>query len=227
MNLRLVIVPAALLTLVLSSPAAGQRPDQSRPVTDDPRFKATVATQKRINRYFHGVVLPKLKPCWDRVQGKGTVEIKYLYADTGKGGWAFKTIHGSKSNLPKGQEEAAVSCMQKAVAGTSFPREKSEKGASYLIGWAWPVPFPPDADRKVARMWGSGGGEGGGCDGWGSAARCLTCKGSPLNCVYVCVGSDTCEVQATKPGGFNSICTEGGQCASGGLFGLAGVMSIY
>jgi hypothetical protein len=222
-NLRLVIVPTALLTLVLSSPAAGQ----NRPVVDDGRFKASVATQKRINRYFHTVVMPKLKACWNRIQGKGTIEVKYLYADNGKGGWAFKTIHGSKSNLPKGQEEVAVSCMQKAVAGTSFPREKSEKGASYLISWAWPVPFPPDAEQQVARMWGSGGGQGGGCDGHGAAARCLTCKGSPLNCVYVCVGSNTCEVQATKPGGFDSICTEGGQCASGGSFGLAGVMAIY
>jgi hypothetical protein len=57
------------------------------------------------------VVVPKLKSCWDRVQGKGTIEIKYLYADNGKGGWAFKTIPGSKSDLPKGQEQAAVSCM--------------------------------------------------------------------------------------------------------------------
>lgn len=223
MNLRIVTVPTALLTLVLSSPAAGQ----SRQAVDDVRFKASVATQKRINRYFHGVVVPRLKPCWDRVQGKGTVEVKYLYADNGKGGWAFKTIHGSKSDLPKGQGQAAASCMQKAVAGTSFPREKSEKGASYLIGWAWPVPFPPDAEQQVARMWDSGGGQGGGCDGRGAAARCVTCSGSPQTCVYVCVGYSSCEVQATKPGGFNSICTEGGQCASGGLFGLAGVMSIY
>lgn len=227
MNIRHVLVPTALLTLVFSSPAAGQSPSQKRPPANDPRFQASVATQKRINRYFHGAVVPKLKSCWDRVQGKGTIEIKYLYANNGKGGWAFKTIHGSDSNLPKGQEEVALSCMRKAVAGTSFPREKTEKAASFLISWVWPVPFPPDADQQVARMWGSSGGEGGGCDGHGAQARCLTCSGSPLNCVYVCVGSDTCEVQATKPGGFNSICSEGGQCASGGLFGLAGVMVIY
>jgi len=226
-NIRLVTVPAALLTFVLSSPAAGQSPSQKRPPADDPRFQASVATQKRINRYFHGAVVPKVKSCWDRVQGQGTIEIKYLYANNGKGGWAFKTIHGSQSTLPKGQEEVALSCMRKAVAGTSFPREKTEKAASFLISWVWPVPFPPDADQQVARMWGSSGGEGGGCNGHGAAARCVTCSGSPLTCVYVCVGSNTCEVQATKPGGFDSICTEGGQCASGGLFGLVGAMTIY
>lgn len=225
MNLRprLVLVPAALLTLVLSSPAPGQTKQSG----DDSRFKATVATQKRINRYFHGTVVPKLKPCWSKLSAKGTIEIRYLYSDSGKGKWAFKTIQASRSDLPKDQEKAAVACMQRAVTATSFPKEKGEKARSYSISWGWPVPFPPDAEQQVARMWGSSGGEGGGCDGHGAAARCVTCSGHPLTCVYVCVGSDDCAVQATKPGGFDSICTEGGQCASGGWFGLAGVMAIY
>jgi hypothetical protein len=222
-NLRPVIVPVALLTLALSSPAAAQ----SKPGVDDARFKASVAAQKRINRYFHGVVVPKLKSCWGRIPGKGTVEIKYLYADNGKGGWAFKTIQASRSDLPKDREKAAVACMQGAVAATSFAKEKGEKARSYTISWGWPVPFPPDAEQQVARMWGSSGGEGGGCDGHGAAARCVTCSGHPLTCVYVCVGGDSCEVQATKPGGFDSICTEGGQCSSGGSFGLMGTMAIY
>lgn len=223
MKLRFVMVTAAFLVLAMSSPAVGQ----SRPAPKDARFQATVATQKRINRYFHGTVVPKLKTCWSRVSGKAIVEFRYLYADDGKGGWSFKTIQASRSDLPKDQEKAAVACMQKAVSGTSFPKEKTEKAKSYSISWVWPVPTPPDAEQQVARMWGSSGGEGGGCDGRGASARCVTCKGSPLTCVYVCVGSDTCEVQATTPGGFNSICTEGGQCASGGLFGLVGTMVMY
>jgi hypothetical protein len=222
-KLRIVMMTAPFLTLVLSSPVEGQ----SRTKVDDGRFKATVATQKRINRYFHGAVVPKLKTCWSRVSGKGMVEVRYLYTDDAKGGWSFKAIQASRSNLPKDQEKAAVACMQQAVSGTSFPKEKTEKARSYSISWVWPVPMPPDADQQVARMWGSSGGEGGGCDGHGASARCVTCKGSPLTCVYVCVGSDACEVQATTPGGFNSICTEGGQCASGGSFGLVGSMVMY
>jgi hypothetical protein len=226
-NLRLVTVPAALLTLVLSSPAAGQTPGQSRPASNDPRFQASVATQKRINRYFHGVVVPKAKSCWDRVSGKGTIEFRYLYSDNGKGKWAFKTIQASRSDLPKDQEKAAAACMQNAVAGTSFAKEKGEKARSYTISWVWPVPFPGDADQQVARMWGSGGGSGGGCDGRGASARCVTCSGHPQSCIYVCVGADTCEVAASPAGGFDSKCTEAGQCASGGLFGLVGTMAIY
>jgi len=222
LRLRLVLVPAALLTLVLSLPAVAQ--SQSRPAAD-PRFQASVATQKRINRYFHGLVVPKAKSCWDRVSGKGTIEFKYLYADNGKGGWAFKTIQASRSDLPKDQEKAAVACMQKAVASTSFAKEKSEKARYYTINWVWPVPFPPDADQQVARMWGSSGGEGGGCNGRGAKPSCVACSGSPQNCVYVCVGGDSCELQPS--GTFNSICTQGGQCASGGLFGLLGAMAIY
>jgi hypothetical protein len=219
---RIAIVPAAFLTLLVSSPAGAQ----SGPAPKDPRFQATVATQKRINRYFHGSVTPRLKTCWSRLSSKGTIEIRYLYGGGAKG-WSFQSIQASRSDLPKDQEKAAVACMQQAVAGTSLPKEKTEKGKTFSISWVWPVPLPPDADQQVARMWGSSGGAGGGCDGHGSAARCLTCKGSPLTCVYVCVGSDTCEVQATKPGGFDSICSEGGQCASGGSFGLAGTMVIY
>lgn len=222
MKKRIAIVPAAFLTLLVSSPAGGQ----SRPAPKNPRFQATVATQKRINRYFHGSVAPRLKACWSRLSGKGTIEIRYLYGDGAKG-WSFQSIQASRSDLPKDQEKAAVACMQQAVAGTSFPREKTEKGKTSSISWAWPVPLPPDADQQVARMWGSSGGEGGGCDGHGAPARCVTCSGSPLTCVYVCVGSDSCEVQSTTPGGFNSICSEGGQCASGGPFGLAGSLIMY
>jgi len=222
-KLRPATAATTLLALVLASPLAGQ----AKQAGDDARKKATVATQKRINHYFHDAVFPKLKPCWDRLAGKGSIEIKYLYTDNGKGGWGLKTIPGRKSDLAKGPEDAAVSCMQKAVAGTSFPRESGEKGKSFLVSWVWPVPLPPDAEQQMARMWGSSGGEGGGCDGHGASARCVTCSGSPLSCVYVCVGSDSCEVQATKPGGFDSICSEGGKCASGGLFGLVVTVAIY
>ena len=226
MKPRYVLVPAvAFVALAASSLAQSQSQSPSRPKADDARFRATVATQKAINRYFHSAVMPKLKPCWGRVQGKGTVVVKYLYADNGKGGWSFQSIAGSRSDLPKGQEKAAVDCMQQAARGTSFPKEKTDKGKSYLIGWAWPVPLPPDADQQVARMLGSNGGEGGGCDGRGAEALCLTCAGR--DCPWVCVGYNECTQQATKPGGFDSICTVGGQCASGGPFGLAGRLSIY
>jgi hypothetical protein len=191
------------------------------------KLKDSVATQKVINGYFHATVVPRLKRCWDRVQGSGTVEMQYRYELDSREAWAFRSIRAGRSDLPKDQTEAAVSCMQEAASGTSFPREKRGKATFYLIDWVWPVPLPPDADRQIEMMRGAAGGAGGGCDGRGAPARCVTCSGSPLTCMYVCVGSSTCEVQATTPGGFNSICSEGGQCASGGPFGVVGGIYIY
>lgn len=213
-------------TVEETAPIVPDKPVQQPPGLEGGRLRESVATQKRINRYFHTVVVPKLNTCWDQVQGKGTIEMGYWFEDDAKGGWAFKTLRGGKSTLPKGQDEVALTCMQKAVTATSFPKE-GDTGASYFIDWNWPVPMPPDADQQVARMVGSSGGEGTGCDGHGASARCVTCSGSPLTCIYVCVGSDTCQVQAPTPGGFNSICTEGGKCASGGLFGVVGGVIMY
>jgi hypothetical protein len=191
------------------------------------KLKESVATQKAINDYFHASVVPRLKTCWGRLEGRGSIEIQYRFEDDGKGAWAFKTLRAGRSDLPKGQTDVAASCMQQAVSGTSFSRDQTAKSRSYSIDWTWPVPLPADADLQVARMRGAVGGEGSGCDGHGAPARCVTCSGSPLSCIYVCVGSDTCEVQATTPGGFNSICTEGGQCASGGPFGVVGGVVMY
>jgi len=190
------------------------------------RLKESVAEQKRINRYFHTVVVPKLKTCWDQLEGKGAIEMKFRYEDNAKGEWAFKMLEGGKSNLPEGQAEAALACMRKAVTATSFPREKSDTGASYSINWDWPVPMPPDAAQQVERMLGSGGGEGGGCDGHGASARCVTCSGG--SCIYVCVGYDSCTIPARSPDPtVIRMCQEQGKCASGGPFGVVGGVIMY
>jgi hypothetical protein len=194
------------------------------------RLKESVATQKRINRYFHSVVMPKLKNCWNRIQGNGTIEIKYSYEDKGKEEWAFQTLNVGKSDLPKGQDEVALACMQEAVASTSFPKEKTDRGgASYSINWSWPVPLPPDAAEQAEAMFRSNGGVGGGCDGHGAAASCVTCSGQPVSCTAVCVGGDPpCDIKENPlPGGFSRICTVGSGCASGGAFGVVGGMFIY
>ena len=194
------------------------------------RLKESVAEQKRINRYFHAVVVPKLKPCWDQLQGKGTIEMKFRYEDNAKGEWAFKTLEGGKSNLPKGQDEAALACMQKAVTATSFPREKSDTGASYSINWDWPVPLPQDAAQRVERMLGSSGGAGTGCDGEGASARCVKCSGSSgdYSCPYVCVGYDSCTIPAPSPDPtVIRMCQQQGKCASGGPFGVVGGIIMY
>lgn len=201
-----------------------------RGALENGKLEESVATQKRINRYFHSVVMPKLKTCWNQIQGSGTIEMQYSYEDKAKEGWAFKTLKVGKSDLPKGQDEVALACMQKAVTATSFQKEKGDVGASYSINWSWPVPFPTDAPQQAEAMFRSNGGSGeGGCDGHGAAASCVTCAGYPVSCVAVCVGGNPpCEMTENPlRGGFRRSCQVGTGCASGGSFGVVGGWVIY
>jgi hypothetical protein len=213
----------AVAVVALASCAKGQQRQ-----ADDGRREESVAEQKRINRYFHDAVVPKLRPCWDQIQARGTIEIQYVYENDANRGWAFKTLKGGKSTLPQGQDEAALRCMQNAVAGTSLPMEDSRAGASYSISWEWPVPLPPDAAQQAEAMWrGVGGGGGTGCDGRGAPARCIAC-GEGKTCMTVCVGYDTCTIPAPSPDpSVIRMCMEQGKCASGGPFGVVSGAAMY
>lgn len=215
-----VAVIMVLFVAALScKPAVAPSPD-----LEGGKLQESVATQKRINGYFNSEVLPRLKTCWDRVQGKGTIEMKYRYENDAKGVWAFKTLEIGKSDLPDGQNATALACMQDAVTATSFPREATDTGESYLIDWVWPVPLPPDTAQQIARMLGSSGGQGTGCDGHGAAAKCMTCSGFPTECLTVCVGEEPPCTISQYPGGTKTCSASGTKCASGGLFGVVGVI---
>ena len=221
-KVRAVPIVVAILALAAFAEARTPAPAKKRSPRDETRFRASVAVQKTVNRYFLTAVLPKLKNCWKGVKGKGSIEINSIFGDDRQGGWAFQKIQGSLTHLPKDQAAAAVSCMESAATGTSFPRDQDEKAVSYLVSWTWPVPLPADVERRIERALASGGGQGAGCDGRGSPPRCVACTGSPLMCAYVCVGGTRCEVQAIRPDNLNSSCTQFGKCASGGLLGVVG-----
>src|SRR5688572_9802152 len=154
------------------------KPPDPRPDVEGGRLKESVETQKVINRYFHDSVLPRLKPCWDRLQGSGSVQMKYVYArnDTQ---WTMKTVEVSESRLPQDQTALATSCMREAVAGSSLavdslPVDKEVAVVNkdlYVLNWTWPVPLPPDAEDQYAQMLKDNGGGGGnsGCDGFGAS----------------------------------------------------------
>ena len=188
------------------------------------RLKESVQTQKTINRYFQDVVVPKVKPCWDGLQGTGTIELKFVYVKAGAG-WTGSTVEAGESALAPDQSAAAAKCMQEAVQGTALPLRLTGDDESYALNWSWPVPLPTDAVAQFARMQNEeGGGDGTGCDGHGAKARCVTCAGQPLSCIGVCVGGDPpCSMTENPlPGGFSRTCTVGSGCASGGLFGVVG-----
>lgn len=193
--------------------------------TESDSFKRSVATQKRLNRYFHDQVVPKLEDCWGRIQGKGTIEVKYTFVKDEKGGWVFERLEGGSSSLPEGQDHVALACMQEAVTATSFSYEEEDsKAESFVVYWNWPVPLPANIEQQADAMFRSVGGVGGGCDGKGAAARCYTC-GEQVECLTVCVGYDTCSIN--HGGGFK-WCSEGTKaCASGGPFGLGGGVIMY
>jgi len=189
-------------------------------------LEKTITTQQRLNRYFHGDVVPKLRDCWSRVQGEGTIAVKYTYTK-GSGRWMFDRLEVSQSTLPRGQDAVALKCMQDAVRGTSYPVEQGEGNQnSFVLNWNWPVPFPANATEQTNAMFAAraagGGTGGGGCDGQGTAARCFSCdhESKSIACLKVCVGYTTCTLGET-------YCRAEGSCASGGPFGVAGGYIMY
>jgi hypothetical protein len=217
----------AIIAIIVASLSCKPEVKPSSPEPEGGKLQQSIAAQKRINSYFLSAVMPKLKTCWDRVQGKGTIEMKYRYENDKRGGWAFKTLEVGKSGLPKGENAKALACMQDAVKGTSFPREGSETHESYLIDWEWPVPLPPDAEQQMERMIGTngGGGGGGGCDGHGAEAKCVSCS-DKAECLTVCVGEEPpCHI-IEYPGQWKT-CSCVNDCASGGPFGFVGGMVMY
>jgi len=181
----------------------------------------TVATQQRLNRYFHGQVIPKLKNCWSRLQGRGTIEIEHVYTRDARGNWTADKLTVGTSNLPREQVQMALQCMQDSVSGSSFPADGEDgKGNRYLVNWTWPVPFPVDAAKLTTAMFASKpkGGGGGGCDGYGTLAKCFTCATATI-CKKVCVGYKNCSITYSDG---KRVCTESESCASGGPFGLGG-----
>ncbi len=227
----ILVVTVTLITVALTMLYAHSRTQNAnRQVSQVPRrdsnagqriaLEKTITTQQRLNRYFHGDVVPKLRDCWSRIQGKGTIALKYTYTK-GSGKWMFDKLEVSQSTLPRGQDAVALRCMQDAVRSTSYPVEQGEGNQNiFVLNWSWPVPFPANAAELTnamfaARAAGGGGGGTGGCDGHGAQAACFTCGADAESCLKVCVGYDTCTI--SRHG-----CGSSGACASGGPFGAAG-----
>jgi Tfp pilus assembly protein PilV len=229
----LVLIVIALVFAYSQSPLQSAQTRQTATTTQTFTIERQVATQQRINRYFHGDVVPKLKRCWSSVQGKGTIALKYTYTKAG-GRWMFNRLETEQSTLPRGQASIASRCMSAAVRGTSFPSDGTESTATtYVLKWTWPVPFPANAAQLTSTMFAvranNGGSESGGCDGRGAPKKCYTC-GTGGSCLAVCVGSTECKTTTEAKGGSSITTCEvtQGNCASGGGFGVTGGgMVIY
>lgn len=215
------VVVLSLITLMFAYSQSPRRITQTRPTptVQSVTIERVVNTQQRLNRYFHGDVVPKLKNCWSNVKGKGRISLKYTYTKT-RGRWFLSRLETKQSTLPTGQDVVAQRCMLEAVRGSSFEVEADESSQNtFVLNWKWPVPFPVNEAQLTRAMFAakptSDGG--GGCDGWGTEPSCFACKPT---CDQVCVGYSNCDGDE-----IGTKCW--GKCASGGPFGVSGGTTIF
>lgn len=197
-----------------------QTPQAASRITDEQRLEKTITTQQRINRYFHGSVIPNLRNCWSRVQGQGTIQIVHSYKRDASGKWVVEKLAAGNSTLPRAQQAVALQCMQDAVRGTSFPVEPEDAdGKQYAVKWTWPVPFPANAEEQTRTMFAAK--SAGGTWGCGNVPpNCVECSYSGAACFDVCNGYHYCEVAG---GG----CQAAYRCTTGSPFAVAGRGVIY
>ncbi len=189
-------------------------------------FDDTVTLQAHVNSYFHADVIPPLRECWDELNTEGSVTFVHHYGLDGNDGWMPVRLELGVSTLTDPENQIALTCMRKAVAGTVMPVGAIEAGEQELVlHWRWAVPLPTEMPERKALFLGAGGRVGSldndfGCDGNGAVANCMNCDGLESACVTACVGYNTCEEKFDAGG---AICIAKGACASGGAFGSVGI----
>lgn len=217
------IVCGVLLVAAVTSVACTTSPPPPLHISGG---KDVIASQNRLNRYFHQDVLPKAKACWSRLQGEGTIDLEFIYKRTGTR-WAWERLSVAGSTLREDQKSLAQRCMEASVKGTSFRAEDDDgEAAEFLVDWRWPVPWPEDI-TTVARL-ASGGITWGEC-GLGKSAKCQDClvdkTTKKLSCKSACSGYTNCT--ANPDGNGCSLGPKSPACVSGYGFGNAGGAVIY
>ena len=220
------------LAVALEPSAHGQTPVSCQPgdfaAKSSISWEQAVATQDRVNRYFHHDVIPRLAGCWDRLS-KGTLVVRFQYQRSGDRWFAGRSTL-QKSTLPKDQASLAFRCLQEAVVDSSFPVDASDgDSTSYLVSWSFPVPWPKDDAEAiiVALDNGGGTGSGGGCGGPENPPACYDCHyihvlGGISLCVPTCAGYAECQ---KIPNG--CYFPGGTRCITGRVNGNLGGVVIY
>lgn len=184
--------------------------------TQDESAERIAAAQNRVASGFYSSIVPGLTGCWGEVTGKGAVQFKYVYARDGND-WTFQNIEADGTSLDKGQEAAAMQCMQTAARESRFPvdpEEAAQGSKEMVIHWSWPVPLPKDT-TQLARMIVENP-PGGEC-----AKICHDCAWKPGQsfCAMACSGWSGCVEDGTGTG----CKMTRPQCRSGWSGSFAGV----
>ena len=177
-------------------------------------LEETITAQVAVNHYFYTAVTPRLRACWDRVQGEGTIEMAFRYSKS-RGDWVFESVEGIRSSLPAEQGAVALRCMQESARATSFTL-KEEGGAKvfekFVLKWTWLVPLPAEGSEIMARRLGT-------VTPTAGCAKCIS--NYPARCQWSQSGRETdCRVD-----GPNQCSTSGTKCLTG-IYGRAGDMIV-
>jgi hypothetical protein len=191
--------------------AACSRSPQTSGLLED--LEETVAAQQTVNHYLHTSVTPKLRTCWSRLQGEGTVDLALRYRKTDRQ-WIFERAEAIGST-PNEQAAAAVACMGQSASGSSFVLDEKAGGKAFerfVLKWTWLVPLPEEGSEAMARRAG-GLTPGSGC------AKCIS--NYPARCQWSQTGKEEdCRVE-----GPNACSTTGTKCLTG-IYGRAGDMIV-
>jgi hypothetical protein len=222
----------AALTLTASAARQGQGTVSSPVSSPEPVTTTSCAsaidTQNRINRYFHQAVVPRMAGCWSRIAGAGTVAMHLEYQRTGEE-WTPGPSVVRSSTLPRGEDDAALDCLRKAVEGTTFAVEPTDgESQQFNVNWSFPVPWPRDLSEAALRMASTGrepsAGECGGSEG--PAPACFQCGFIPLLSLALCAPSCTGYTDCTLL--TRTSCHHSGtRCVTGSVFGNIGGIVAY
>ena len=187
--------------------------------TQPPSDAKVAAAQNRVNAFFYGALVPKLTTCWNKVQGKGEIEFKFVYRKDGRS-WVWERVEPSRSDLAKEQSDTALDCMKNSSSGSVFAMDSEElarDARTLTIYWSWPVPLPTDT-TELAQMINTGG-------NISYGTRCKDCVYDPEKHKSYCAGRFGGWVNCVEDGDGSGCQMSGGRCLSG-WSGVLGPISI-
>jgi hypothetical protein len=198
----------ATLAMIFVACTHGVTPVHSASLLEE--LEDTISAQVIVNHYFYTVVTPKLRACWDHVQGEGTIEMAYTYRKSG-GRWLFESVERIASSVPEKQGAVALQCMQDSARATSFElkeEDSAKKFEKFVLKWTWLVPLPAEGSAMMAKRAGE----------TEPPAGCAKCNPNyPARCEWSQTGSESdCRVD-----GPNQCSTSGTKCLTG-IYGRAG-----
>jgi hypothetical protein len=180
-------------------------------------YENVLEQQNRINRYFHGTVVPEMMRCWQGLSREGTVTVQFEYHRAGDQWVPGNSTLGS-STLPEDQSERALHCLQEAVLDTSFDVTEADGDTRELvIHWDFPVPWPQDIVEAVQLASSHNPGGAHNC-----YEGCPKPVGAPTFCKRAPFGFRDCTLDADGHG-----CRLSGHCVSGAVFFNVGGFVLY